>query len=84
VREFIKDLRDLNVTPHVAQNTWGRSSAIDAHDTASGFPDYGDYEIGQQKRKRTEEPPCWSKSIGEPTNVPRARACCDQSGLYPQ
>jgi hypothetical protein len=62
VREFIKDLRDLNVTPHVVQNTWGRSSAIDAHDTASGFPDY---EISQQKRKRTEEPSGWSKPIGE-------------------
>jgi hypothetical protein len=29
-REFIDDLRDLNVTRHVAQNTTKRSSGIDA------------------------------------------------------
>jgi hypothetical protein len=54
VREFINDLRDLNVTPHIAQNT-----AIDARTTR-----HPDYEISQQKRKRTEEPFGWSKSIG--------------------
>jgi hypothetical protein len=30
VHEFVDDLRDLNVTPHIAQNTTNRSSAIDA------------------------------------------------------
>jgi hypothetical protein len=30
VHTFVDDLRDLNVTPHIAQNTTNRSSAIDA------------------------------------------------------
>jgi len=59
VREFVNDLRDLNVTPHIAQNTSGRSSAIDARTTR-----HPGYEISQQKRKRTEEPFGWGKTIG--------------------
>src|SRR5215471_11300962 len=59
VREFVDDLRDLNVTPHIAQNTSGRSSAIDARTTR-----HPGYEISQQKRKRTEEPFGWGKTIG--------------------
>jgi len=59
VREFVNDLRDLNITPHVARNTSGRSSAIDRRTTR-----HPGYEISQQKRKRTEEPFGWGKSIG--------------------
>jgi len=59
VREFVNDLRDLNVTPHIAQNTSGRSSAIDARTTR-----HPGYEISQYKRKRAEEPFGWGKSIG--------------------
>jgi transposase len=59
VREFVNDLRDLNITPHIAQNTSGRSSAIDGRTTR-----HPGYEISQQKRKRTEEPFGWGKSIG--------------------
>jgi hypothetical protein len=33
VHGFVDDLRDLNVTPHIAQNTTNRSSAIDARTT---------------------------------------------------
>jgi len=57
--EFIDDLRALNVTPHVAQNDSGRRSAIDGRTTR-----HPGYAIGQQKRKRTEEPFGWGKSIG--------------------
>jgi hypothetical protein len=57
--EFIDDLRDLNITPHVAQNTTNRSSAIDARTTR-----HPGYAISQQKRKRTEEPFGWAKTIG--------------------
>ncbi len=32
-REFVSDLRDWRVTPHVAQNTSGRHSAIDGRTT---------------------------------------------------
>jgi hypothetical protein len=46
VREFVDDLRDLNTTPHIAQNTTNRSSAIDARTTRRPG-----YTISQQKRK---------------------------------
>jgi hypothetical protein len=59
VREFVDDLRDLNVTPHIAQNTTNRTSAIDARTTRQPG-----YAISQQKRKRTEEPFGWAKTIG--------------------
>src|SRR5262245_21328470 len=51
VREFVDDLRDLNVTPHIAQNTSNRTSAIDARTTR-----HAGYAISQQRRKRTEDP----------------------------
>jgi Transposase DDE domain len=53
------NLRDLNVTPHIAQNTTNRSSAIDVRTTR-----HPGYAISQQKRKRTEEPFGWAKTIG--------------------
>jgi len=59
VREFVDDLRDLNVTPHIAQNTSNRTSAIDARTTR-----HPSYAISQQKRKRIEEPFGWAKTIG--------------------
>jgi transposase len=59
VHEFVDDLRDLNVTPHIAQNTTNRNSAIDARTTR-----HPGYAISQQKRKRTEEPFGWAKMIG--------------------
>jgi transposase len=58
-REFVDDLRDLNVTPHIAQNLNGRRSAIDGRTTR-----HPGYAISQQKRKRTEEPFGWGKTIG--------------------
>ena len=59
VHDFVDDLRDLNITPHIAQNTINRSSAIDARTTR-----HLGYAISQQKRKRTEEPFSWGKTIG--------------------
>jgi hypothetical protein len=56
---IVDDLRDLNVTPHIAQNTTNRTSAIDARTTRQPG-----YAISQQKRKRTEEPFGWAKTIG--------------------
>jgi len=56
---FVADMRDLNVTPHVAQNTTNRASAIDGRTTS-----HPGYEISQQKRKRVEEPFGWGKTIG--------------------
>jgi hypothetical protein len=59
VHGFVDDLRNLNVTPHIAQNTTNRSSAIDVRTTR-----HSGYAISQQKRKRTEEPFGWGKTIG--------------------
>jgi hypothetical protein len=52
-------MRDLHVTPHVAQNTTGRCSAIDARTTR-----HPGYEISQRTRKRVEEIFGWLKTIG--------------------
>jgi hypothetical protein len=57
--DFVADMRDFNVTPHVAQNTTNRLSAIDHRTTR-----HCGYEISQQKRKRVEEPFDWGKTIG--------------------
>ena len=58
-REFVDELRELNVTPHLAQNTSNRDSAIDGRTTR-----HAGYAISQQKRKRAEEPFGWAKTIG--------------------
>jgi len=58
-RAFVADLRDLNVTPHIAQNLAGRRSAIDCRTTR-----HPGYAVSQQKRKRIEEPFGWGKTIG--------------------
>jgi transposase len=58
-RDFVRELRNLNVTPHVAQNNTNRSSAIDGRTTR--HPGYG---ISQQKRKRVEQSFGWMKVIG--------------------
>ena len=59
VREFVDDLRDFDITPHIAQNRSNRTSAIDARTTR-----HPGYAISQQKRKRTEEPFGWAKTVG--------------------
>ena len=57
--DFVADMRAFNVTPHVAQNTTNRLSAVDTRTTR-----HSGYEISQQKRKRVEEPFGWGKTIG--------------------
>ena len=57
--DFVADMRDFNVTPHVAQNTTNRLSAIDHRTTR-----HCGYEISRRKRKRVEEPFGWGKTIG--------------------
>jgi hypothetical protein len=57
--EFVKQCRDMNVTPHVAQNLGRRGgSAIDARTTR-----HAGYKISQKKRKRIEECFGWLKDI---------------------
>jgi transposase len=57
--DFVRDLRELQVTPHVAQNTSGRSSAIDGRTTR-----HPGYAVSQRKRKCVEEIFGWLKTVG--------------------
>jgi transposase len=58
-RDFVAECRNMNVTPHVAQNTKrSGGSAIDGRTTR-----HGGYEVSQKKRKRIEECFGWLKTI---------------------
>jgi transposase len=56
--DFVNELRSMRVTPHVAQNTSGRRSAIDGRTTR-----HGGYAISQRIRKRIEEAFGWIKTV---------------------
>jgi transposase len=56
--DFVNELRSMQVTPHVAQNTSGRSSAIDRRTTR-----HEGYGLSQRIRKRIEEGFGWIKTI---------------------
>jgi transposase len=58
-RDFVDTLREMKITPHVAQNNTHRSSAIDGRTTR-----HQGYEISQQKRKRVEQSFGWMKMVG--------------------
>ena len=58
-RDFVKACRDRNVTPHVAQNTSRRRSALDARTTR-----HPGYAVSLKVRKRVEEIFGWMKTIG--------------------
>jgi len=57
-RDFVKKMRELRITPHVAQNTANRRSAIDGRTTQ-----HEGYAISQRKRKRVEEVFGWLKTV---------------------
>jgi hypothetical protein len=56
--DFVNELRAMKVKPHVAQNTSGRTSAIDGRTTR-----HAGYAISQRIRKRIEEGFGWIKTI---------------------
>jgi transposase len=58
-KDFVEETRNMNATPHVAQNNKGRKSAIDGRTTR-----HPGYAISQQKRKRVEEIFGWMKTVG--------------------
>ena len=58
-REFVGELRGMNITPHVAQNDKSRRSAVDQRTTR-----HPGYEISQRKRKRVEQSFGWMKMVG--------------------
>ena len=57
-RDFVEQMRERCVTPHVARNDNGRRSAIDARTTQ-----HAGYGISQRKRKRVEEVFGWMKTV---------------------
>ncbi len=58
-REFVAELRGMNVTPHVAQHQNNRRSAIDGRTVR-----HEGYRISQRRRKVIEEVFGWLKTIG--------------------
>jgi transposase len=58
-RQFVAELRNRDVAPHVAQNTTRRRSAIDRRTTR-----HAGYAISQLLRKRVEEIFGWMKVVG--------------------
>jgi transposase len=56
--DFVNELRSMNVTPHVAQNTSNRRSAIDGRTTR-----HSGYAVSQRIRKRIEEAFGWIKTV---------------------
>jgi transposase len=57
-KDFVMELRELNVRPHVAQNSSGRRSAIDRRTTR-----HPGYATSQRLRKRIEEAFGWIKMV---------------------
>lgn len=64
---FVAALRDINVTPHVAQNNTNRRSAIDGRTTRQPG-----YAVSIRIRKRIEEIFGWAKTCG---GMRKARHC---------
>ena len=59
-KDFVKEMRHMNVTPHVSQNDRRPGgSAIDGRTTR-----HAGYTVSQQKRKRIEEVFGWLKTVG--------------------
>ncbi|MCW3477488.1 IS5 family transposase [Limobrevibacterium gyesilva] len=57
-QDFVAELREINVTPHVAQNDNGRRSAIDGRTTR-----HPGYTVSLRIRKRIEEAFGWAKTV---------------------
>jgi transposase len=58
-KDFVAGVRELGFTPHIAQNTRNRRSAIDGRTTR-----HEGYRASQRIRKRVEEPFGWIKTVG--------------------
>jgi hypothetical protein len=58
-RPLVEAMRERCVTPHVAQHTTKRRSAIDGRTTR-----HAGYDVSQTKRKRVEEIFGWMKTVG--------------------
>jgi transposase len=59
VATWVAAVRQLGITPHVAQNTSHRRSAIDGRTTR-----HPGYALSQRCRKKVEQPFGWMKTVG--------------------
>jgi transposase len=59
IADFVAELRQMTVTPHIAQHLIKRRSAIDRRTTR-----HAGYVVSQRIRKRVEEAFGWLKTIG--------------------
>jgi hypothetical protein len=76
-RDFVKEWRNLRVTPHVAQNLERRGgSAIDGRTTR-----HAGYALSQRKRKRVEECFGWLKTIALMHKI-RHRGLCRVDWIF--
>jgi hypothetical protein len=65
-KDFVSEMRGMNVTPHVSQNTKRPGgSAIDGRTTR-----HEGYQVSLRKRKRIEEVFGWSKTSPSRHKVP--------------
>src|SRR4029453_10030309 len=58
-RAWVDAVRRMGITPHVAQHTTGRQSAIDGRTTR-----HPGYAVSQRCRKKVEQPFGWMKTVG--------------------
>ena len=58
-KDFVRELRERNFTPHVAQNVSNRRSAIDGRTTR-----HSGYEQSQRRRPMVEQGFGWDKTVG--------------------
>lgn len=59
MRAWVTAVRQMGITPHVAQHTTKRRSAIDARTTR-----HPGYALSQRCRKKVEQPFGWMKTVG--------------------
>jgi transposase len=57
-QDFVAEMREINVTPHVAQNDNGRRSTVDGRTTR-----HPGYAVSLRIRKRIEEAFGWAKTV---------------------
>ena len=73
--DFVMELRELGITPHVAQNAYDAGTARHIQAIDGRTTRHDGYAGSQKKRKRIEEIFGWLKTIGglAPDQVPRPR-----------
>jgi hypothetical protein len=77
-KEFVKEMRQMKVTPHVAQNDGRRGgSAIDERTTR-----HAGYKVSQQKRKKIEEVVRLAENRGIAAQDAAPRGTKSRKGIY--